>query len=787
MWNNSSSVAASVMAYGNPNGSSASALAGKKPQPGEPGYVPRGRPRLQPRSQQNLYLPNRWPQNLPIIQHNMYWLSTSNAPCLCTGLYIKAKSNDVQLHMIIINSEARRILVQPRNVVPLNDDIMKRSNDERSTAFASALMQFAEWELENHVPATSLLRKWYIYPEFITQMLIQTSRWLGWRKQADRHARMATSSRRDGYLAALIEDYKTVPEQQHSARYYSASTYPWDDSPVAGEGPNSSEFGYDGESSDGEESEHDMDGISGIESFSEREDESDEEDDDEFSNANSARKIQKGKSGLKRVSSDQGMDAASEEFDLFADQANGLSGKKRGRLSEGNLKNSRARGSATHLSDADDERLKPPPLRSFYNLFWVPRSQLPCMYYDTPENRYKEQFKLIPICCVTYHYPFTVNASTKGSVEPLKLDHLKQITDERTAEFTHALIEFARKENENKRRARFAAEQGADENAVYGEFEGVDEGDDTHSLVDASLLQPHELFPWPQFILQLVNQPSQWHSWRKKAERSGAGHKRHQYLKALQATQEEYDEKEKAERQALLDEQQVELAKTLAVNVSMDEEDEGEVVMPLKKKEDILPIRSHFNLFWLLRSNLPAIYYDTPENRKKERFMVLPINCSQYQYPTHVNKSAVMIEALTMNNLAHCTDDRTHEFTLALIEFAKWELLEKKRQLEEEKQSLAPKDELYFVSDESEDAQESKNQADTDNPDVYDWPDFILQMLNLPEQWTAWRKKAERSNSREPKRTVYYRALVEDYLRLRAAVTESAEVTETDGAMVVTI
>jgi hypothetical protein len=47
-------------------------------------------------------------------------------------------------------------------------------------------------------------------------------------------------------------------------------------------------------------------------------------------------------------------------------------------------------------------------------------------------------------------------------------------------------------------------------------------------------------------------------------------------------------------------------------------------------------------------------------------------------------------------------------------------------------------------------------------------------MLNNPDHWATWRKKAERSSSREARRTVYLRALIEDY-RAQAAKSEDGQ------------
>ena len=79
--------------------------------------------------------------------------------------------------------------------------------------------------------------------------------------------------------------------------------------------------------------------------------------------------------------------------------------------------------------------------------------------------------------------------------------------------------------------------------------------------------------------------------------------------------------------------------------------------------------RSQFNLYWLFRSQLPCIYHDMRENEYSEKgFMVLPISCTSYRYPTPVPYSE--LKPLTVTNLKECTDERTCDFALALMGFA---------------------------------------------------------------------------------------------------------------------
>jgi hypothetical protein len=687
--------------------------------------------------------PNRWPANLPTIQHNLFWIIASSTPCICTGLAFRGKSGDsqAQLNVINISPEARRMIVSANQVEPFHEDLARISTDERSASFASALMGFAEWELHTHIPATSLLRKWYSYPEFITRMLVHTSSWLGWRKTVERNPRASTMTRRENYLFALQEDYERLTEEERNTRYELGS-YPWDDTPL------SEQEDSDREETSSSRVEKNAGTTSGYESFSDRDVDGDEE-------GNARRRYNPTRTAPRGASSSG--EAGNEEIELedaLVDDGSGS--KKRGRPRADNLpggKMPKTKNGSTadfySFEDTASSAAKPAHLRSLYNMFWISRSQLPCLYFDTPENRFEDKFKVIPICCVTYHYPFTI--AGKNGIEMLKMSHLKLITDERTSEFTYALLDFAQQESEKQRKAKLAKESGI--NGVYFEG-GTEDGLDDNSLMDSGIIQPNELFEWPAFILDLVNQPKQWYTWRKSAERSGPGQKRHQYLRALQA---EYKEIQEAQ-----------LAAELAAKQKAEDVEKGHSMV---KKESPstgdLQIHSYYNMFWLLRSNLPAIYYDLPAMRNSDKFTVLPINCCQYQYLTKITNSSVVIEPLSMENLAHCTEDRTHDFTLALLDFAKWEQDHRRRLASQTSDS-------YFT--ESTAAASNGNSTPEEACELYDWPEFILKMLNSPDQWSTWRKKAERNSSREGKRAVYLRALIEDYRATSASGTGAMDI-----------
>ena len=76
------------------------------------------------------------------------------------------------------------------------------------------------------------------------------------------------------------------------------------------------------------------------------------------------------------------------------------------------------------------------------------------------------------------------------------------------------------------------------------------------------------------------------------------------------------------------------------------------------------------------------------------------------------------LHPLTYERAQHCIDDRTTDFTLALMDFGLWN---QKR----DRDALSP------------------------NPDPshyhYQWPPFLMSMLNTPLVWASWRRKVERS------------------------------------------
>ena len=95
------------------------------------------------------------------------------------------------------------------------------------------------------------------------------------------------------------------------------------------------------------------------------------------------------------------------------------------------------------------------------------------------------------------------------------------------------------------------------------------------------------------------------------------------------------------------------------------------------------------------------------------------------------------LEPLSEHNLVNCTDDRTREFAMALIDFAVWDL-----------------GRIYG----SVEAGLLKEQ--------YQWPSYILNLVSRPRDWSAWRTGVEKKGFKDKvsKRRMYLTALQDEYV-----------------------
>lgn len=152
-----------------------------------------------------------------------------------------------------------------------------------------------------------------------------------------------------------------------------------------------------------------------------------------------------------------------------------------------------------------------------------------------------------------------------------------------------------------------------------------------------------------------------------------------------------------------------------------------------------LPMASH-NLFWLKNSNVPCLCLGLDPGSLNNTdsdpsLRVVPICCLTPHNETVVK--ANMVSTLAPDHFKSCVDERSVDFTLALMALSHYELKQDK------------------------------------NCKWYTYPSFIRTFLSHPPTWTSWRTSTERNarKSQEDRKTVYFRALLEE-LKLREAQDE---------------
>lgn len=302
------------------------------------------RPRIVPPSKRDPNLPNRWPAALPLCSHNIFWLKTHSTPCICLGLcpYSLQSPGDGHLRVLPISTVSAQfeIVVNVAMVEPITSEHIKRC-DARKGDFVSAMMRFAGWELLERREEC----RWYLYPDFIINLLMSPTTWSSWRNKSERALR-GRGDRRQAYFDSLVEDYKQV--MQDDSRPFGCNL-PWDDEAAVETASSDSN-----KSSDDESSESSLD------------------------NGNATPPIQGKEIGKQKRSRD-------------GDR------KKLMKKIEDSLK--------SEPLDIATEPQKDPysHKRSPLNLYWIDRSKLPCLFYDDLHKEDAETFRVLPICCSTYH------------------------------------------------------------------------------------------------------------------------------------------------------------------------------------------------------------------------------------------------------------------------------------------------------------------------------------------------------------------------------------------------
>ena len=386
-------------------------------------------------------LPNRWPAALPLCSHNIFWLKTHSTPCICLGLcpYSLQRPGDGLLRVLPISTVSAQfeIVVNFAMVEQITADHIKRC-DARKGDFVSAMIRFSEWELLERGEEC----RWYLYPDFIINLLMSPATWSSWRNKVERVLR-GRGDRRQAYFDSLVEDYRRLT--QTDSRPFGCNL-PWDD-----------EAAIETASSDFSKS-------------------SDDESFDSFVDNGNATPLHQGK--------ENGKEKSFREGDR----------RKVAKKVENSVKSEPQNDAAEPQKDPYSHK------RSPFNLYWIDRSKLPCLFYDDLHKEDAETFRVLPICCSTYHcetyfrfnHHFTIVVDDVEiklqMLQPLNETNIIYCDDERTREFGLALIDFAH----------------WDTRRVYGN-------------IDDALKNLR--YQWPSYILNLVSRPREWSSWRSVAER----------------------------------------------------------------------------------------------------------------------------------------------------------------------------------------------------------------------------------------------------------------------------
>jgi hypothetical protein len=203
-------------------------------------------------------------------------------------------------------------------------------------------MKFADYEMKQHGEGW----RWYQYPDFVVTMLRNPGTWSSWRNKAERAMR-GRGDRRGAYYESLVDDSKHRAAED--IRTFGCNL-PWDDEPLVEE-----EY-EESDSSAGDESDSSADRVA----------------------PSSPAKGKNSKpKAAKKVSKDDAETKVSKKAAVPVVEVKPV----------------------IPLPPKDLYAHK----RSSINLYWIDRSKLPCLFYDGLDKEEAEFFRVLPVCCTTYH------------------------------------------------------------------------------------------------------------------------------------------------------------------------------------------------------------------------------------------------------------------------------------------------------------------------------------------------------------------------------------------------
>lgn len=98
-----------------------------------------------------------------------------------------------------------------------------------------------------------------------------------------------------------------------------------------------------------------------------------------------------------------------------------------------------------------------------------------------------------------------------------------------------------------------------------------------------------------------------------------------------------------------------------------------------------------------------------------------------------------------------CGDERTRDFTLALIDFVQWDDEQRRAPFITDLNGSPSSDETMRIGTGSQGSRTIDSETlrpsspvPSHEQSVYTWPDFVVKLLKKKEAWFTWRKKTER-------------------------------------------
>ena len=403
---------------------------------------------------------NRWPSSLSRVPHNLYWMKSHLSPCICLGLDHNSLRNHtmeplVKIIPISSNTYHHEIKVSASHIEPLHMvTLEKNCQDLRAVDFAKALILFSQWEQSKNPSCI-----WYEYPSFVKQFLFHPPSWSSWRQKAERTNRGSKDDRYTIYFKALIEECKMIQYDDRS----NGVDFPWDDDAIETASPESSSLSDSDTTSIG----------------------SDESIDIAVEGMNSSTHV-------KRKLDTEHKNHDKKRIKTAVDKL------ERAKILEEKAKAKEAKEKA----EKQKEMLKRREIFDYLSpnsLYWLPRANLPALCIDYSRKLDEDQSNWVltvkPICCSTYHYIVEVD---RNSVEILSDFNLRNCHDERTVDFTYALIDFAQMNADkySKKVSELATDMSTSSDVV---------------------------FQWPGYFIDLMEAYRDWTAWRKIAEKGTVG------------------------------------------------------------------------------------------------------------------------------------------------------------------------------------------------------------------------------------------------------------------------